>query len=379
MKYLYLIFILLFTLSNCKEKDNKVDVKSINIDIDKMNEISFFDIFNKIEIIPLETINESLMKEVQKVIYYNDNFFILDYNGQKIFSFDSSGNFRFKIDNKGQGPEQYINLVDFDIDQIENKLMFVSSVDATLHEYDLNGFFLHKYNLPDNLFNCREIKCINIDTIAFWTFDFENRLKLYSKKNNCIIKECMPEKNNFFNTQNIAFPSCNNNYFTKAVDNDIFEISHNGDISVAYTWDFGHLNIFPEKLEERRLGGNEAREFISKIFSSEVINYFFTALGCNSDYLYTQLIRKNKRINVFHNKKNKQGLVFEKTKENVYFYPAYWTDDFVIGYVPTHLPLVETDLEKVIPDTILDQKNIDKKNNLNEDDNPILMKYYFKK
>ena len=378
-KFTYFIFLLFFSLFSCKKNNSTFNEELIHADIDRMDEISIFDIFNKVEIIPLETIDESLIKEVQKVIHYHDNYFILDYSGQKIFSFDNSGNFRFKIDNRGQGPEQYLHIGDFDINQIDNKLLFVSVVDAKLHEYDLNGNFLYRYDLPDNFRNCRELKCINADTIAFWTFDFENRLKFYSKKNNCLLKECFPEKDIFFNSQNLTFPSCNNSYFTKAVDNNIYEILQNGEISIKYIWDFGYLNIDSDKLEERRYGGDEAREFVKKIFSSEVINYFFTTFSSNSAYVYTQLIRKNKFINILYNKSDKQVFVFEKTKEQAYFYPVYLTDDFVIGYVPEHLPLRETEINKIVPDMILNQENINKKNNLNIEDNPILIKYYFRK
>jgi len=89
----------------------------------------------------------------------------------------------------------------------------------------------------------------------------------------------------------------------------------------------------------------------------------------------TQIIRKNKILNVLHNKKLKKSYVFEKTKENARFFPIYWTEDYVIG------KKLETDknLDGCLPDEILDEKSRAIKKGITEFDNTILIKYYFRK
>jgi hypothetical protein len=229
------------------------------------------------------------------------------------------------------------------------------------------------------------MKFLNSDTIAFWTFDFNNRLKLYSTGDNLVLKECIPEKDNDFAVQTRAFYSCDRNFFIKTGCNDIYEIMPDNELSVAYAWDFGKLNYRnAEKWERTTYGGDRETQnsVFRKMYASETINYLFFVLGSNSDYLYTQVIRRNKLINVLYNKNDRKASVFEKTKESLHIYSFYWADDFVIGYIPDSRaldPFLEKDLEKVIPDAILDAESIEKKKRRDEFDNPFLIKYYFKK
>jgi hypothetical protein len=372
----------LYTLCGCKEQPGRTETGSvINADIDKRDPVSVFDIFRKIEIIPLETTDESLIKNINKLIYYDNKFYILDYSAYKIFVFDSQGNYLFKIDDRGPGPEQYTHIADFDVDGKENKLMLLSAVDAKLHEYNSNGQFVRKYSLPDITGAYEEIKCVNADTIAFWTYDHENRLKFYSKKENKIFKESFPEDDHIF-AKCPAFPENKYNYLTRAIDNRILKFSPVDDMVTAYTWDFGGLNIDYRSLNYQKEGrGDVLRELFKKMYASEIVNYLFRVTGENSDYLYTQIVRKNKYVNIFHDKKKQQTVVFEKTTENAYFFPLYWTDDFVIchQYQPEGVALPSVDLEEIIPDAILDDENIERKKRYNEFDNPILVKYCFKK
>ncbi|MDR1115000.1 MAG: 6-bladed beta-propeller [Tannerella sp.] len=374
----------LFISYGCKEQTgNKTN--AIFVDIDNIsNDVSIFDIFDKVEIIPLETNDESLIKYITGLVCYNNNLYIFDYNLSKILAFDHSGKFLFSIDNRGQGPEQYNHISDFDIDKDNNKIIFVSAIDSKLHEYDMNGNFIRKYNLPESGNGAyKYIKYLNSDMIAFWTFDYNNRLKFYSKSKNRFVNECFPETDNFYRRISTPlFPY--GNYLVRPVDNNIYELSADGKLSVAYTWDFGKLNIDLDKLVippvEKH---NDARtkkillEYMEKVRTSEIINCIFGTSGGNSDYIYTQVMRKSKDVNIFYDKRNQQFLIFEKTKENAYFYPVYWSEKFVIGFMP-ELSNIEQK-RTVAPDTILDAENIERKNQYSEFDNPLLIKYYFKK
>ena len=48
---------------------------------------SLFDIFEKIEIVPLETNNESLIKQISKVRHYANYFYVLDNTQGALFFF----------------------------------------------------------------------------------------------------------------------------------------------------------------------------------------------------------------------------------------------------------------------------------------------------
>jgi hypothetical protein len=373
----------LFISYGCKERTGD-KTNAILVDIDNISDdISVFDIFDKTEIIPLETNKESLIKYITKLVCYNNDLYIFDYNLSKILAFDHSGKFLFNIDNRGQGPEQYLHIADFDIDTENDRIIFVSAIDSKLHEYDMKGNFIQKYNLPEIRNGAYlYMKYLTSDIIAFWTFDYNNRLKFYSKNENRFISECFPETENFYGKINTPlFPY--GNRMARPVDNNIYEMTVDGKLSIAYTWDFGELNIDLKKLiippVENRSDSKTKKiimGYMEKVRASEIINYIFGNSGGNSDYTYVQVIRKNKEVNIFYDKRRRQSVVFEKTKENAYFYPVFWSEDFVIGLIPE---MSDIEWKRVVPDTILDAENMERKNQHNEFDNPMLVKYYFKK
>jgi len=368
--------ILLFFLSSflycCIEKQ-KDENNTISVDLDQKQNVSIFNIFSKIDIIPLETNDSSLIKFISKLVVYHDNFYILD-DMSKIITFTHDGKFLFQINNKGIGPDEYIGISDFDI--YSDSLSILSGMDSRMHIYDNKGNFIRRFKLPNIKKSYESFKNVNKDTVAFWTYDYENRLKLYSKSTKQIFKEKMPEKNDIYTYLGIQkFPY--ENYIPSVNDNRVFKITSQSEIIEAYKWDFGKLNNTPKMIENPPVlnSQNESRELINKIMSSEVINYVFLRAGGNSRYTYTKLNRKNAHINVFYDKFSKKTYVFEKTTEKVQIYPLCWTDSYMIGWVPEKVSVIDD----VIPDIILNKGNILIKNKLSQFDNPILIKYYFKK
>jgi hypothetical protein len=375
----YTVILFSFSILYSCNPVKKVNENAIIIaDIDKQDRVSIFDLFEKIEVVPLETTDSSLIKSIRKLICYKDIYYILDYNSV-ILAFETTGKFKFRIDNRGQGPNQYTYISDFDIDRDRAVISFIAPVVAELHEYDLNGQFLSKYKLPQIAAGYISIKHLSKNVIAFWTFDYNNRLKFYSKEENRIFVECFTEEENFFDQIYIQTFS-HDNYIIRNIDNNIYEISPDGTISIAYTWDFGKLNIDYNKLDKPSFDGRDKERisnYMKQISSSEVINYIFRMSGGNAEYAYSQIMRKDKYINIMYHKIKKQTLLFEKTTENAGFYPVYWTEDFVIGRIPENF--LPENLDAIIPDAILDDENIERKKRYNEFDNPILVKYYFKK
>lgn len=362
----------ILTINSCSTE--KKDIKNIRVDIDRLQKVSFFDIFSRATIIPLETNDSSLIRNITKVIPFNDKFYILDYLNAEILFFDESGNFINKISDKGDGPKQYINISDFDIDRSKDILICLSPVDNTMYEYDLSGNFLKKYKLPDTKGAYNRLRLLNQDTIVYWTFDYNNRIKFYSKNKNSIIKETFPEVENIANNFTpFVFPYAN--YLCRSASNTVYEFTDNAEVIEKYNWDF--IGINNSKPQIKKLGeipSNEIRNFTSKILNSDIINYVFSLQGGTTQYYYTQIWRKGRRINIFHDKTNNSNYVFERTVENARFYPLFWHEDYVIGFHYEDLG----DIEKTIPDSVLDERNIEIKKRIGEYDNPILIKYHFK-
>lgn len=367
--FIFLLTLFLSILYGCDEKQ-QTDKKYIKVDLGDRHRVSIFDIFSKIDIIPLETNDSSLIKTIRKLIVNNDTLYILDYDMAKVLAFDMEGNYLYQINNRGMGPGEYIGISDFNI--FNDSLSILSAVDNKLYIYDKKGNFIKNLSLPGIRGAYISFVDVSDDLIAFWTFDYENRLKVYSKSTGKIINEQFPEEDNIFSNFEIqVFPY--NRYFSRVQDNRVFEIMSNGEISEAYEWDFGKLNNTPQMIKKAPSikSQSEMIKLINKINASEIINYCFIKAGGNSQYVYTKLGRKNQHLNIFHHKSSKKTYIFDQTVEKAELFPLFWSDNYMIGFIPD----IVSEIDNIIPDNILDEKNIQLKNKLSEYDNPVLLQY----
>lgn len=123
-KILIFLIILLLTLScnqNKKSRNEIVEVPTIEIskkNIDDSNDHS--EVINIIEVIKLETSEQSLIGEMSKILVRNEKFYIHDGTSNSILKFNAQGEFLGKLDKKGRGPGEYSELRDFDVDKNEN-------------------------------------------------------------------------------------------------------------------------------------------------------------------------------------------------------------------------------------------------------------------
>lgn len=372
---IYTLSLFIFSCIGCiKKNDNKKD-NIIYVDLEKADKVSLWDIFSHIELIPLETNEQSLIRQISKIVPYEDNYYVLDYRKSEILMFDFSGKYLHKISDKGEGPQEYSNISDFEIDEDKNILSVLAPVNYSMYEYDFNGVFLNKYKIPDIIGAYMSFISLNKDTIVYFTFDYDNRIKFFSKSENRIVKELLPENENLLNKFSYnVFPYAN--YLHRASSSTLFKVKDNGEIIDGYTWDFGKLNNSSSQLKKvAKIPNNELQQYFFQFINSEIINHIIIINGGNSKYLFSQIWRKGKHINILHNKMNNKNYVFEKTIENATFHPLSWHEDYVIGFYSDEWG----ERKETIPDAVLDNKNTKIINQWNEYDNPILIKYYFKK
>ena len=366
--------LLLLSLWSCGTSDEAYH-SPMRVDIDARHEVSIFDIFERIELIPLETTDESIFQNVHQLYYHNGVLYIRDW--RKIFAFDATtGQFLFKIDDQGQGPNEYIHIADFEIIGHQNKMLILDPIGRNLLEYDLNGTFVNRIGLPEIINAYLSIRYLGNDIFAFWTFDRSNRLKFYDRSLNSIFLETSPGIEEITFSATIP-PRMFGDFFMKegAFDNSVYEVFPDGTYSMVYTWDFGRLNncvSMVQNFPERLSNAEEARRWQEQVSNSEVVNYLFIAIGGNQAYRYANVLRRNQFIHLLHNISKGHTHVFTEFSESAPFIPLFWSDEFVIGLGPFGGYGKET-----IPDEILDDRNLEIKRNICEFDNPVLIKYFF--
>ena len=144
MKTKYYLFILialcLFSCGRKSHQDSKLETISINGNIRQALNLSSF--VDTIEFIPLETNDENLIGDVERIIYRNGKYYIRTTQGMlhgKLSVFDKTGKYLWGLNRIGNGPGEYPELKEFAI--TENGNITASSYRKIIN-YDSTGVFL---------------------------------------------------------------------------------------------------------------------------------------------------------------------------------------------------------------------------------------------
>ena len=131
MKLKLLAFLLIIFYSCGRKSTNEIENANSVLVIDllsepgsKVKKLSEF--AANVEYIPLQTTESSLMGGFTRKIVNIDNRVYFQ-NGDEILCFDLDGKFLFKIGKSGRGPEEYTDIVDFDVSS-ENKILTILSL-----------------------------------------------------------------------------------------------------------------------------------------------------------------------------------------------------------------------------------------------------------
>lgn len=113
------IYLLLFLLFSCNSTDKQIsDEDSLQIDIDLFSDIA--PPIKKMKYIPLETNKNCLINSLDKIIYKHHKFYVFDKKGKAIYVFDDGGKLIHTIHQVGNGPGEYTEPLDIDVDSAGN-------------------------------------------------------------------------------------------------------------------------------------------------------------------------------------------------------------------------------------------------------------------
>ena len=144
--YSHLIFILLIGCTVSNEKKINEDLYNINVEaiINNKQNVKLSEIATDITYVPLETLKDNLISNIKKVELTESYVFVSEKN--RIQQFKADGQFLRQIGKFGHGPGEYVNIMNFDVNEKANLILINDEFRS--YKYDINGNFFGEVKLP---------------------------------------------------------------------------------------------------------------------------------------------------------------------------------------------------------------------------------------
>lgn len=157
---------------------------------------------------PLETDSTCMIGVIDKIKKFNNEYYIAS-SGSSIHRFNNKGKHVMSLNKKGQGPEEYIHVEDFDIYSINGQTEIWISDYENLKIYDANnGSFLRKISFP---FTIYKFKRMENGHLLLVTGQNDHFLTLTDEQGN-ILSEYLEKKVPFLLFRAVQFVKYKNEY-----------------------------------------------------------------------------------------------------------------------------------------------------------------------
>ena len=137
------VFVLLGCSSNKKQEPmSKSGVPVINLseDVSTVPSLLLSEAAEKLEIVPLEMTDESVLSDITEMQVTDHNIWIDHGREFYIYRFSRTGKFLNRIGSIGQGPGEYVNYLTFLVDE-DKKEVYIFSTNNGVLVYDFEGGF----------------------------------------------------------------------------------------------------------------------------------------------------------------------------------------------------------------------------------------------
>jgi len=257
--------------------------------------LKYSDVYEKVSYVKLETLDNSLIGNIDKIVATEDKFIIMDQSLAKmVFVFNRDGKFLNRIGSVGGGPEEYDEPSDIAYDKYYDDLLVLCHNKKTILRYKLNGTFVGK-----TTFDWWVRSIFVIDDNAYLLF-FNNNMQPNRKKNNYnitiidkegqILKNLLPydEKTGKLSPPMPTFSYYENEILFKPYySNTVYNLDNN-EIKPKYYLDFGDRKVPNSLLNDN--SSSEVTKLIREREYAYCISSYETSTHIISQFSYKRII-----------------------------------------------------------------------------------------
>lgn len=371
MKYcLYVLLLCAFVISCQDKRTTASDAIVWEINPDEAKETNLSEFVDSIFLVPLETLDECLIKNITSLTYANHKFYVNN-NRSGIQVYGSNGKFIYSTEgHRGPGPNEYRTALSLNV--LQNDTLEILDVPIfSLRKYVYPEGIVQSTALPRKLLPIESCTRLNEDTVIFVTGTTDNSsIKFYSKRKKRILNTIEDSQQKKLIRTSEPLYQINGKLYVSATypSNELYMLNGNMEKELVLQLDFGKYNFsiedLPKDLNSKSfrkywLSDGHAYPYMKYILNNLYLAYF----QINGD-LYIAI--KDKTTNVTKVYKNRI-----KAHSQIMI-PHYVSGDSLFyASEPDYLPyLIDT--------TLMRKSDITRLNNVNETDNPIVIIYKLK-
>jgi hypothetical protein len=246
--------------------------------------------------------DDILFKGIDKIKVINNTVYILDQRLKKLVVFDFTGTGIGSVGHFGQGPEEYLQITDFDVNDAGD-IYFIDGNTDRLFVFNKNLQFVSRKNMP---FEADIIHCLSNNKLLFGLSSWNKR----ANENKKIVitdidmkteQSCMEYDeyhDDSYWISDYTFVNVGGNIlYNKPIDNFVYQFSDAGILTKAWFFDFGKKSV-PKEDRKDIEGNNEKYKHYCCLKNFTVVNEKYI-LGTLRDELKTKpfiISRKNNEL-----------------------------------------------------------------------------------
>lgn len=353
------LFLIILFVCSCSISD-KQNFGEIKVSVEEASSEVFLSSFiDNYKLIPLETTDDNLIAHIDKVKIDEDEIFILDKTNNAIFVFGVDGGFHKSLFNVGNGPGEYVQLMDFDIQG--DTLFALDFGKRCVLMYDMDFNYIDKFNYE--FFSAQ----IAVNDTSIYLYNLKSKdegdykCSVFDRKGNKITEEFLrPKSGEVFNFIEFnAFCKQNDQIYVSPIFSNYIYSGNN--FQIQY-----HLNFenrkFPDDLniEEQNVSDPDFNYVVKN-------NYYISSRYLIFDYFvqgqraFCVLDKLNNKLNI--------GVVENDLIQGYRFFPRWGDEKYLIEEISAEI------LREDFPD-FLKSMNLQ---NLSSDANPVILIYELKR
>lgn len=259
--FLFCFISILFVSCKKQIKNSSTQTKTETVYINKIERID-----NSLEIVPEKFIKQKkyiklfsesedfLFKEINKIRIIDDKIYILDKKQKKLLIYDNIGFSEAKVGSKGNGPNEYLDISDFDVDTQGN----IYTIDGIL-----NKLFIYNPDLSIKRvlllpFEADILTTLENDNLMFglsaWNEGENKGASIVITDNNLKTIEVISQYDEFVDNaywiSHYSFVKTDKNIsYHKSINNNLHIYSKNGKLEKVIVFDFDKKDV---PLQERK-------------------------------------------------------------------------------------------------------------------------------